>query len=117
MADLAEFFQTVKLPVMSEVAHSLIQTLDDDDASATSISNIISKDPALTAKLLRMANSARFGVSRSISSLDDAIAMTGMAQVRTLTLATCMGDSFPVMPGLDRTEFWTSSMACAGYAK
>lgn len=89
MANLDAFFQSVKLPVMSEVAHSLIQTLDNEDASATAISEIISKDPTLTAKLLRMANSARFGVSRSVSSLDDAIAMTGMAQVRTLSLATC----------------------------
>jgi len=117
MADLAAFFQSIKLPVMSEVAHALIQTLDNEDASATLISDIISKDPALTAKLLRMANSARFGASRGISSLDDAITMTGMAQVRTLSLAACMGDSFPVMPGLDRSEFWNSSMACAGYAK
>jgi len=117
MADLAAFFQSVKLPVMSEVAHSLIQTLDDEDVSANQISQIISRDPALTAKLLRLANSARFGVTRQICSIDDAITMAGMAQVRTLSLAACMGDSFPVMPGLDRAEFWGSSMACAGYAK
>jgi HD-like signal output (HDOD) protein len=117
MADLSAFFQSIKLPVMSEVAHSLIQTLDNEDASANLISDIISRDPALTAKLLRLANSARFGASRGISSLDDAITMTGMAQVRTLSLAACMGDSFPVMPGLDRSEFWSSCMACAGYAK
>lgn len=117
MADLAAFFQSVKLPVMSEVAHSLISTLDNENASATLISDIISRDPALTAKLLRMANSARFGASRGIASLDDAITMTGMAQVRTLSLAACMSDCFPEMPGLDRAEFWNSSMACAGYAK
>ncbi|MES2933238.1 MAG: HDOD domain-containing protein [Pseudomonadota bacterium] len=117
MSELAAFFQSVKLPVMSEVAHSLIRTLNDEDAATGVISNIISKDPALTAKLLRLANSARFGLTRGVSSLDDAITMVGMSQVRTLGLAACMNESFPVVQGLDRAEFWKGSMACAGYAK
>lgn len=44
MSDLAAFFQSVKLPVMSEVAHALIQTLADEDASTAVIGNIISKE-------------------------------------------------------------------------
>jgi HD-like signal output (HDOD) protein len=117
MPELSSFFQSVKLPVMSDVAHSLIRTLDDEDASSKQICAIIAKDPALTAKLLRMANSARFGIVRGVSSLDDAVAMTGLAQVRTLGLAACFAESFPAIPGLDSDEFWKSSMACAGYAK
>lgn len=117
MSELSAFFQNVKLPVISEVAHALIQTLDKEDASSKEISAIIARDPALTAKLLRLANSARFGVSRGVSSLDDAIAMTGMAHVRTLALAACFAETFPDLPGLDSDEFWKSSMACAGYAK
>ena len=54
---------------------------------------------------------------RGVSSLDEAIALAGMAQVRTLALAACFAESFPDLPGLDSDEFWTSSMACAGYAK
>lgn len=117
MHDLNAFFQSVRLPVMSEVAHSLIQTLEDENASAGKVSGIIARDPALSAKLLRLANSARFGLTRTISSLDDAITMSGMSQVRTLGLAACMSDSFPMVPGLDRTEFWNGCMASAGYAK
>ncbi|NHZ99542.1 HDOD domain-containing protein [Massilia sp. CCM 8734] len=117
MPALSAFFQNVKLPVISEVAHALIKTLDDEDASAKAISAIIARDPSLTAKLMRLANSARFGVSRGVNSLDDAIAMTGMAHVRTLALAACFAESFPDLPGLDSDEFWKSSMACAGYAK
>jgi len=117
MSELAAFFQSVKLPVMSEVGHALIQTLQDEDVSTSTVSNILSKDPALTAKLLRLANSARFGQSRGVSSIDDAISLVGMSQVRTLGLAACMSESFPMVPGLDRLEFWKNSMACAGYAK
>ncbi|MFB9245922.1 HDOD domain-containing protein [Massilia antarctica] len=117
MPELSAFFQNVKLPVISEVAHALIKTLDDEDASAKLISSIIARDPALTAKLMRLANSARFGVTRGVNSLDDAIAMTGMSHVRTLALAACFAETFPDLPGLDSDEFWKSSMACAGYAK
>jgi HD-like signal output (HDOD) protein len=81
------------------------------------VAAIIARDPALTAKLMRLANSARFGSSRGISSLDDAITLAGMARIRTLALAACFAESFPALPGLDSDEFWNSSMACAGYAK
>jgi HD-like signal output (HDOD) protein len=117
MSELSSFFQNVKLPVISEVAHALIKTLDDEDASAKQISTIIARDPALTAKLMRLANSARFGVARGVNSLDDAISMAGLAHVRTLALAACFAETFPEQPGLDSDEFWKSSMACAGYAK
>ncbi len=117
MTSLTIFFDNVKLPTISEVGHALIATLDNDDASSKDVAAIIARDPALTAKLMRLANSARFGSSRNVSSLEDAIALAGMAHIRTLALAACFADSFPALPGLDSDEFWKSSMACAGYAK
>jgi HD-like signal output (HDOD) protein len=117
MITLASFFENVRLPTISEVAHALIASLDDDNISTKQIAAIIARDPALTAKLMRLANSARFGASRAISSLDEAIALTGIAHIRTLALAACFAESFPQLPGLDTKEFWNSSMACAGYAR
>ncbi len=117
MTSLTIFFDNVKLPTISEVGHALIATLDNDDASSKDVAAIIARDPALTAKLMRLANSARFGSSRNVSSLDDAIALAGMGHIRTLALAACFADTFPALPGLDSDEFWKSSMACAGYAK
>lgn len=117
MPDLAAFFQSVQLPVMSEVAHALMHTVNDEEASAARIGDIIAKDPALTAKLLRLANSVHFGIAPGVGSLDDAITMVGLSQLRTLGLAACLNDAFPAVPGLDRAEFWNGSLACAGYAK
>jgi HD-like signal output (HDOD) protein len=117
MPDLSPFFANVKLPVISEVAHALIKTLDNEDASIKEVSTIIVRDPALTAKLIRLANSASFGSVRNVNSIDEAISMAGMAHVRMLALAACFAESFPDLPGLDSEEFWKSSMACAGYAK
>jgi HD-like signal output (HDOD) protein len=117
MANLDSFFATIKLPSMSEVAHALIQTLNDEDAHVQQIRDIIAKDPALSAKLLRLANSAQFGLPRGVGTLDDAITMVGMAKVRTLALGACLSETFPDLPDLDRKEFWRSSMACAGYSQ
>ena len=102
MSDLAVFFETAKLPIMTEVAHSLVRTLNDPDASAAQIQTIISKDPALTANLLRMANSAQFGLSRQVLSLEHAITMLGMSRIRSLALSTSISTAFPTIPGLDR---------------
>jgi HD-like signal output (HDOD) protein len=117
MSELAAFFETARLPIMSEVAQSLVRTLNDPDASAAQIEAIIGKDPALTANLLRMANSAQFGLSRQVLSLNHAITMLGMSRIRSLALSTSIGTAFPSIPGLDRKAFWTYSMACAGYAQ
>lgn len=117
MSDLSAFFQSVKLPVMPEVAHALIRTLHDEDVTISQVRDLIAKDPVLTTKVLRAANSAAMGLRREISSLDAAISMIGMSQVRTLALTACMNVAFPVVSGLDRTEFWRNCMACAGYSQ
>lgn len=114
---LDSFFSNVQLPALSEVAQALIRTLDDESASPKEVRNILAQDPALCAGLLRLANSAHFGLPRGVSTLDDAISMVGMATIRNMSLGALMNDAFPVVPGLDRPEFWRNSMACAGYAQ
>ena len=117
MSAVSEFTQTISLPTMPEVAHELIQSLKEEDVPVDPVRNAIAKDPALTVKLLRLANSARYGVSREISAIDDAMMVVGMSQVRTLALSSCLSDAFPVAAGLDSRDFWRESQACAGYAQ
>ncbi|MGJ4748445.1 HDOD domain-containing protein [Leptospira sp. SA-E8] len=117
MAELKAFFASVKLPTMPEVAHALIRTLNDEDVPLEKVRRTIARDPALTAKVTRLANSARFGLARTVSSVDEAITLTGLEQVRTLSLAACMSEAFPPLPGMDRQLFWRESMACAGFAQ
>lgn len=117
MSALSAFFESAKLPVMSEVAHALIRTLNDPDASAAQVQKILAKDPALTANLLRLANSAQFGLTRQVQSLDHAIQLLGMSRVRALALSDSMSTAFPEVAGLNRIGFWKSSMACAAYAQ
>lgn len=117
MSDISHFLQTVKLPVMPEVAQALIRTLNDGDADVPTVRNIVAKDPALTATLMRMANSAIFGLSRSVDTLDAAVSVVGMSQIRARALSICMSQVFKFPHSMSRLEFWRNSIACAGYSK
>ena len=117
MPSIDAFFESVKLPSIPDLAHSLITTLNNPDATVEEVSDLITRDPAISAKLLRLANSAQFGLPRGVGSIEDAIAMVGMNKVRTLALGACLSGAFPEVPGLDTRSFWKSSMACAGYSE
>jgi HD-like signal output (HDOD) protein len=117
MADLSTLLLTARLPVMPEVAQALIRTLNDENADITTVRDVIAKDPALTTTLLRMANSAVFGLSRSVTTLENAVSMVGMSQIRARALSVCMANVFSLPPGMNRLQFWQQSMKCAGYAR
>lgn len=117
MAEISRYIQSIKLPVMPEVAHALIRTLNDDNANTTTVCAVIAHDPALTATLLRMANSALFGLSRTVHTLDAAVNVVGMSQLRARALSICMAKVFPMPAPLDRLAFWRYCMVSAGYAR
>jgi HD-like signal output (HDOD) protein len=117
MSSIDSFFESVKLPSISDVAQALIKSLHDPDATISEVRDLIARDPAMSAKLLRLANSAQFGLPRGVGTIEDAIAMVGMDRVRTIAVGACMSGAFPTTPGLDKKVFWQTSMACAGYAQ
>ncbi len=104
-------------PVMPEAGQALIRTLNDDDADIHRVCQIIAKDPALTTHLVRMANSAMFGLSGTVDTLERAVNVVGLGLVRTRALSLCMARicQFPV--GIDRIAFWHYSLRCAQYAQ
>lgn len=106
-----------QLPAMPEVAQRLLQSFDRDDLSLKTLADLIGKDPSLSAKVLRLANSARYSPTRAVSSLSDAAAGLGMRVLRDLTLSACLSSAFPAVRGFDRLAFWRGNMALAVYAQ
>jgi HD-like signal output (HDOD) protein len=102
---------------MPEVGQALIRTLSDEDTAIADVCNIISKDPSLTATLLRMANSAMFGLSGSVDSLERAVNVVGVSMVRARAVSICVVNSAKLPVGMDRMEFWHYCLLCAGYAQ
>lgn len=105
------------LPTMPEVASRLIRSFDDENISLNAIADLIGKDSTLSAKVLRLANSARYSPSHQISSLNDAAGALGLDTLRNLSLAACISGAFPVIKGLDRALFWRHSITMAAYAR
>lgn len=104
---------TARLPTVPAVTQRVIASFSAEDVSLREIADLLETDPVLSAKLLRLANSAYFQVSRSIESVDDAIYILGMAMVRNLVLAGGMVNTFVQTPGLDLHAFWTHSLYTA----
>lgn len=105
------------LPTMPEVARELLRSFQDEDLSLKALCSIIAKDPALSAKVLRLANSARFSPAKAVASLTDAAASLGMDALRNLSMAACVVGAFPEVKGLDRKLFWRHNLACASCAQ
>lgn len=106
-----------KLPTVPRVTQRVIASFGSEDVTVGEIAELIKADPVLSAKLLQLANSSYFQVSRSIESVDDAIRILGMAMVRHLVLAGSMMGAFVNIPGIDLHPFWMHSLYTACTAR
>jgi HD-like signal output (HDOD) protein len=115
---LEELFQNQhSLPSAPKVVEDLISSFDDAGVSVDDIAKKLSTDPVLSAKLLRLANSAYYHVSRSIGTVDDAVMMLGFVTVRTLVISAGLVSGFKTVPGLDLRQFWRYTLHTAVAAK
>jgi HD-like signal output (HDOD) protein len=107
------FEQTHKLPTIPKVVQELIDSFSNEDIDIDTIAKKIAQDQVITAKVLRLANSAHFGASRQIGSVQEAVVVLGFNTVRTLVVASGITGAFVATPGFDRKAFWKQSLAVA----
>jgi len=105
------------LPAMPEVARQLIASFDDENVDLRTIVDLTEHEQSLALKVLRLANSARYARSRSVTSLNDAAGLLGMERLRNLVLAASIAGAFPRVAGFDRIRFWKHAIATGGYAR
>lgn len=105
--------QPGKLPTIPKVAQQLIASFSAQDVSVGAVAEQIALDPALTARLLRLANSAYFHVSRSIGTVEAALQMLGFVMVRNLVLGSSMAGAFKHVPNVDLPQFWRHNLVAA----
>jgi len=108
---------TDKLPNIPEVVRELIQQLNNPNADYGEIAEKVGQDQTLSLKILRLVNSAHFGLSRKVSSLDEALVMLGMARLKTLVIASGVAGSAKDVEGLDMRRFWSESFLVGALAK
>ena len=101
-----------QIPTMPTIAAKVMQIVNDPHSSAEDVAKFISRDVALTSKVLRLANSAFYGIPRTISSVNSAIVILGFNTIRSRVLSASVLKVFPAKPGLvafDRKAFWKHS--------
>jgi putative nucleotidyltransferase with HDIG domain len=84
-----------ELPTLPAVIPKLLSLMDNPKSSAADVTEIISHDPSLTAKLLKVANSAYYGFPAKISDLKHAVALLGFNLVKSLAISIGVIKNFP----------------------
>ena len=107
------------LPVLSPIAIRLRELASSENSSVNDLADLIAKDPSLTVRMLRLANSAFYGNTGQITTIDCAVMKIGFMRLRTMALAIALRDTFPMgkVGPMDYEEFWKSSMYRAIIAK
>jgi HD-like signal output (HDOD) protein len=112
----ALFKQPQALPAVPKIVHELIDSFNNEDVSIDEIAKKLAADPVLSARLLRLANSAYYHVSRSVGTVSDALSMLGFVTVRTLVISSGLTGGYKAMPGMDLSQFWRYSLHTAAVA-
>ena len=108
-----------KLPPAPKLLPQLMQALSDMDCDMGSVVDMITFDPALTARLLQMCNSAYFGLARRVESVSEAVSRLGFHEVYHV-VAIMSGEKF-LRPahsiGLDPERLWKHAVITAFAAR
>jgi HD-like signal output (HDOD) protein len=106
------------LPTLPKLATHLLEVINSPDAGAADVANLAGRDVSMSAKILRLANSAYYGSPHKIASIQTAVVRLGLRVIRTIVLSLTVFDMFPAGKSrakFDRTAFWRHCVRC-GFA-
>ena len=109
-----------ELPVLPVVAARLLSLLENPEVGMDELTEIISRDPSLASKVLKVANSAYYGFAAEIATLDHAVAVLGLNMLKSLALSVGVVDNLPrnkQSPLLTHDGLWLHSVAVATVIK
>lgn len=107
-------------PSLPQSLHQVLSELEAAGATASSLESIIGEDPMLTARILRVANSAAYGSAKKISSVARAVTVLGFDEVRNLVVALSLSGSFSCDLTVDEfnvRQLWLHLVATARVAQ
>lgn len=109
-----------RLPSLSSIHSALRELLAADQRYTAQISEVIRRDPSLTARLLRLVNSVYFGLTVPVDSIEEAVFYLGIRQIRQLAMVTPVIEDFQKLAGstpFQWREFWRHCIGTAIMAR
>lgn len=119
LVSLEEFTQDIDhLVSLPGVGLRVNEMVNDPSSTVAELGKVILQDPALAARLLRIANSPAYGLSSQVNTITRAVAIIGTQQIRDLVLATSTMNAFERIPNtlVSMENFWSHSLSCGAAA-
>lgn len=115
MRELIE--KATSLPSVPKILQELMASFQSNSVGGERIATLLANDQAITAKVLRLANSAKYGGHRKIGSVKDAVLVLGTDTLRTLVLSVSLSSSFKPLSNFDLNAYWRYSFRMANRCK
>lgn len=110
---------SIELFSLPDIYYQVSEMVNDPRFSLDDLGQVICKDPALSARLLKIVNSSFYGFQAKIDTISRAIVVVGIEDLKNLILATSVVDNFKDIPSdlVDMTDFWMHSIHCGVICK
>ena len=105
------------IATLPEITLKIIELVDNPRSTAQDLNKLISNDPALVARILKVVNSAFYGLPGQIGSINRAIVLLGLNAVKNIVIAASLAKLFRggrVSPHFSAKDLWTHSVIAVG---
>ncbi len=113
-----EIKRSGNLPSLPEILLKLLDACENETPSLVEIAEVISKDPALSLKVLQRVNSSYYGLCRTFVSIEEAVIYLGANSIKSLAVSACIhkvfqDNRYSALTGFSLSTFWWNSLLCA----
>src|SRR5262245_3783968 len=108
------------IATLPEITVKVVELVEDPKSTAQDLHKVISSDPALCSRILKVVNSSFYGLPGQIGSINRAIVMLGLNAVKNIAIAASLAKLFrggDLTPSFSARELWTHSNITAAAAK
>jgi len=118
MLEISQLFKdTQQLPTLPSLLIELLESFSDEDTRVEDIAKKVGMDQSISAKVIRMANSAAYCRGKEVDSISCAVIRLGFNKMRSIVVAATISNVFPETPGFDKNKFWQDTFTIASIAK
>ncbi len=106
-----------ELPKIPKVIREMMELVNDPEVELQELARTISMEQVVSARVIRLANSAHFSRGKSVSSVDQAVVRLGLEPLKTLIIASSLVSAFPYVEVIDLEAFWQETFEVAILSK